>query len=105
MGLDDALVEVELVTLPRGEGPQPPPAASPVALPVAVSSSTDDYGLTGRELDVLRLVASGKTNAQVGEALFISPLTAKTHVANLLGKLGVESRAAAASWAAQRGLA
>ena len=52
----------------------------------------------------LGLVAAGKTNAEIGEALFISPFTAKTHVANLLGKLGVESRAAAATWAARHGL-
>ena len=62
------------------------------------------HGLTARELDVLRLVAAGKTNAEIGEALFISPFTAKTHVANLLGKLGVESHAAASTWAAQHGL-
>lgn len=60
--------------------------------------------LTKRELDVLRLVATGKSNAQIGDALFISPLTAKTHVANLLGKIGVENRAAAATWAAQHNL-
>jgi DNA-binding CsgD family transcriptional regulator len=43
-------------------------------------------------------------NAQIGEALFISPVTAKTHGANLLGERGVESRAAASTWAAQQGL-
>jgi predicted ATPase/DNA-binding CsgD family transcriptional regulator len=60
--------------------------------------------LTRRELDVLRLVAAGKSNAQIGDALFISPFTAKTHVANLLGKIGVKTRAAAATWAAQHQL-
>jgi DNA-binding CsgD family transcriptional regulator/Tfp pilus assembly protein PilF len=62
------------------------------------------HELTARELDVLRLVGMGKTNAQIGEALFISPFTAKTHVANLLGKLQVANRAAAASWASAHGL-
>lgn len=63
-----------------------------------------DHGLTIRELDVLRLVAEGKTNAEIGHALFISPFTAKTHVANLLGKLNVDSRAAAATWAVRNGI-
>jgi len=79
------------------------PETSPAATPPASSASTD-HGLTRRELDVLRLVATGKTNAEIGDALFISPFTAKTHVANLLGKLDVESRAAAASWAARHGV-
>lgn len=60
--------------------------------------------LTKRELEVLRLVATGKSNAQIGNMLYISPLTAKTHVANLLGKIGVETRAAAATWAAKNAL-
>lgn len=67
--------------------------------------SQPDHGLTKRELEVLRLVASGASNIAVGEALFISPLTAKTHVANLLAKIGVQSRGEAAAWARSRGLA
>jgi tetratricopeptide (TPR) repeat protein/DNA-binding CsgD family transcriptional regulator len=82
-------------------GERPPVAIQPANLPSAPSA---DHDLTPRELDVLRLVATGKTNADIGAALFISPFTAKTHVANLLGKLGVESRAAASTWAAQHGL-
>ncbi len=60
--------------------------------------------LTVGELDVLRLVSAGKTNAEIGAALFISPFTAKTHVANLLGKVRVENRASAAVWATRHGL-
>lgn len=62
------------------------------------------HDLTPRELEVLRLVADGKTNAEIGAALFISPFTAKTHVANLLGKIGVDSRASAATWALRTGV-
>ncbi len=49
---------------------------------------------------MLRLIADSHINAEIGDALFISPFTAKTHVANLLGKLAVDSRAAA-TWAAR----
>ncbi|HRA47138.1 MAG TPA: tetratricopeptide repeat protein, partial [Thermomicrobiales bacterium] len=56
-------------------------------------------GLTRREMDVLRLVVDGLSDREIGDALFISPRTAMTHVANILGKLGVESRTAAAAYA------
>jgi len=49
--------------------------------------------LSDRERDVLAEVARGKTNAEIGEALFMSPLTAKTHVSRILGKLGARDRA------------
>jgi DNA-binding NarL/FixJ family response regulator len=55
----------------------------------------DRFGLSPREIEVLRLLVMGQSNEQIGAALFISPRTAGTHVANILGKLGVHSRAAA----------
>src|SRR5918995_6585285 len=55
------------------------------------------HGLTERELDVLRLVVAGRTDRGIAEALFIGHRTAQTHVANILGKLGVTSRTAAAT--------
>ncbi len=61
-------------------------------------------GLTRREIDVLRLVVDGLSDREIGEALFISPRTAMTHVANILGKLGLESRTAAAAFALRNGL-
>jgi pimeloyl-ACP methyl ester carboxylesterase/DNA-binding CsgD family transcriptional regulator len=58
--------------------------------------------LSERELQVLRLVASGRTDAQIAEMLTLSPHTVHRHVSNIRTKLGVPSRAAAAAWAARR---
>ena len=60
--------------------------------------------LTPREREVAALIAQGLSNRQVAEALVITELTAETHVRNILGKLGVRSRARAAVWAAEQGL-
>jgi DNA-binding CsgD family transcriptional regulator/tetratricopeptide (TPR) repeat protein len=57
--------------------------------------------LTPREREVLGLVAAGRSNGQIAEALFISVKTASVHVSNILAKLGVPSRTAAAAWAHQ----
>jgi DNA-binding CsgD family transcriptional regulator/tetratricopeptide (TPR) repeat protein len=61
-------------------------------------------GLTGRELAVLRRLATGRTNAQIGAELFISPRTAGVHVTNILRKLGVSGRVQAAALAERAGL-
>jgi DNA-binding CsgD family transcriptional regulator len=61
--------------------------------------STRSHGLTKRELQVLRLVAAGKTNGTIAFELFVSRRTIDRHVSNLLGKLDVSSRAAATSYA------
>lgn len=60
-------------------------------------SSVNTLGLTNREVEVLRLVAMGLSDREVGDRLFISHGTARTHVRNILGKLGVHSRTAATS--------
>ena len=62
-------------------------------------------GLTPRESDVLQLLAQGGSNREIGEALFISPRTVNFHVTNLLSKLALDSRAAAAAFAVRHGLA
>lgn len=56
-------------------------------------------GLTPRELDVLRLIAAGMSNARIASELFISPKTASVHVSNILSKLGATSRGQAAATA------
>lgn len=60
--------------------------------------------LTARELEVLKLIVAGKSNRDIGNALFISEATVKTHVNSLLSKLGVEDRTQAATTALQRGI-
>jgi DNA-binding NarL/FixJ family response regulator len=60
--------------------------------------------LTSRELEVLRLVGEGRANKQIAAELGISERTARTHVSNILGKLGLSSRTQAALWAAHEGL-
>jgi DNA-binding NarL/FixJ family response regulator len=55
-------------------------------------------------LAVLRLLGEGLTNTQIGSALFISPKTASVHVTHILRKLGVTTRAHAATVAARQGL-
>jgi predicted ATPase/DNA-binding CsgD family transcriptional regulator len=79
---------------------------------LAVPESEDDAApghsliptLTGRELDVLRLVSDGHTNAEIAAALYISPSTAGVHVSNILRKLGAKRRIDAAGIAHQLGL-
>ena len=60
--------------------------------------------LTGREPAVLRLLAAGRTNAQIAAELYISPRTARVHVSSILRKLGVSSRVQAAAIAERAGL-
>ena len=84
---------------------QSPSAADPktrAASPAAQAPSP--YGLTSRELTVLRLVAAGRTNAQIGAELYISPKTAGVHVSNIIRKLGVSGRVQAAAVAERAGL-
>jgi DNA-binding NarL/FixJ family response regulator len=62
------------------------------------------HGLSARELEVLLLVASGKTNKAIADALFLSEKTVDRHVSNIFVKLDVPSRAAATAWAYQHHL-
>jgi len=70
----------------------------------AISASVAADGLTPREIDVLRHLALGRSNRDIAAALDIGDETVKTHVANLLAKLGVENRAQATVEALRRGL-
>jgi DNA-binding CsgD family transcriptional regulator len=73
---------------------QAPAAPSPVA----------SLGLTRREAEVLALLAEGRTNRQIGQALFITEKTASLHVSHILAKLGVAGRGEAAAVAHRLGL-
>ena len=82
-------------------------AADAMATPATATtarSSIDTHGLSARELEVLRLVASGKTNKAIAGELFLSEKTVDRHVSNIFGKLNVSSRAAATAWAYQHDL-
>ena len=72
--------------------------------PAVVTSKAEQYGLTPREIDVLRLLVDGLSTADIAEKLFISPRTVSTHVASILGKLGVATRSAAVGLALRTGL-
>jgi len=73
----------------------------------AVENSDNDDALnllTPRELEVLRLIATGKSNKEISESLVITEKTVKTHVSHLLDKLGLSDRTQAAIYAVKRGI-
>ena len=75
------------------------------AAPAAPPAPAWPAGLTDREVEVLRLIAAGRSNRAIAQALFISPNTVLHHVSSIFAKLGVANRAAAAAYATRRGLA
>ena len=89
LSLPDAIAEA--VTLPD-------------MTPGAQLAATSKHGLTSRELEVLALVAAGRSNPEIAEALFISTRTAQTHVQHIFDKLDVGTRAVAAAYATKHGL-
>ncbi len=72
-----------------------------LGLNIGPQRATEHHALTKRELEVYSLLAEGKSNREIGRALFISEGTAKVHVRNILRKLGVRSRTEAAVRAAR----
>jgi DNA-binding NarL/FixJ family response regulator len=72
--------------------------------PAGPITLADDLALTPRERDVLALVARGMPNRAIGEELGITERTARTHVSNILAKLGLTSRTQAALYAVEQGL-
>ncbi len=86
----------------RGEGWFSPAIAAQVAAWVR-GAQTSPGGLTGREWEVLRLVAQGKGNKEIALALGVAERTVEFHVSNVLEKLGVGSRVEAALWAKEHG--
>ena len=75
-----------------------------LGLPEPVVTAASKLGLTARELSVLEFLTAGKTNAQIGAALYMSPKTASVHVSSILRKLRVTNRVQAAAIAERMGL-
>jgi non-specific serine/threonine protein kinase len=92
MRLDALMGEMERV-LAVAEGPR-----------AVQTIDHDPSALTAREREVLRLLIDGRSNREIAEILFISPRTATTHVTHILTKFGVETRAAAVTYAFQHNL-
>jgi two-component system NarL family response regulator len=97
-GMDLAELTEAIRTVHAGKSRIPSRVAEKLAERMGGSS------LTARELEVLQLIVAGKSNRDIGTALFISEATVKTHVNSLLSKLGVEDRTQAATSALQRGI-
>jgi NarL family two-component system response regulator LiaR len=89
------------MTAPRGEGSAEPPPRP--GRPAVVSRPAVDP-LTERELDVLKLVAHGKSNREIADELVVSEGTVRTHVSNILSKLHLASRTQATLFALREGL-
>lgn len=90
MGLDELLAAAMAGTADK------PPARS-------VQQRPRD-SLTERQTEVLRLVAAGQTNREIATALVLSEKTVDHHVSNILGKLGIRSRASATAFALREGI-
>jgi DNA-binding NarL/FixJ family response regulator len=76
----------------------------PAAVAERLAERMGGPGLTARELDVLGLIVKGNSNKEIATALSISEATVKTHINNILSKLGVNDRTQAATMALQRGI-
>jgi DNA-binding NarL/FixJ family response regulator/predicted negative regulator of RcsB-dependent stress response len=99
----EALARRARIELP---GPATPPADAeePTQAQTQTQSPAEALGLTARELDVLALLADGRTNRQIAEALYISVKTAGAHVSSILRKLDATTRTQAAAVALHAGL-
>lgn len=82
----------------------PTPAVARAELPVQAGTSRDEVSLTKREVEVLVGMSNGRSNAQIGQELFLSEDTIKTHARRLFRKLGAADRAQAVAIGLRRGL-
>jgi DNA-binding CsgD family transcriptional regulator len=102
--LGAAPLSAALDALARRARLDPGASPAPIGAPGAASGAYLTESLTDRERDVLRLLARGQSNRQIGTELFISPKTASVHVSNILAKLAVTNRTEAAAIAHREGL-
>jgi DNA-binding CsgD family transcriptional regulator len=102
VGAIDQLARFARLDLPRAGLAGPEPAIAKASSPSGRAAAP--FGLTARELEVLEQLVGGRSNRQIGAALFISESTVGVHVSNILGKLGVTSRVEAAAIAARSGI-
>lgn len=77
---------------------------APVYGEAQAASEAEKLGLTARELEVVRLIAQGQSNAEIAAALFVSDATVKTHINHIFSKLGARDRAQVIVKARQMGL-
>ncbi len=76
----------------------------PPDIAMKIAEHAGDDALSGREIEILRLVATGRTNKQVGDRLSITEETVKTHIKSILSKLGAGDRTEAVTTALKRGI-
>jgi DNA-binding NarL/FixJ family response regulator len=104
----DPAVQARLVATVTGQGPAPgaAPGSAPGPAPdQAGRAGPPPAGLTSREAEVLTLLASGLSNAEIAQRLFLSNATVKTHINRIFAKTGARDRAQAVRFAYQHGLA
>ena len=103
--LDPSVASKVVAELARLHAPAPPAAPVVTAAPAATVGDGPVEELTPREREVLRLLATGASNREIGAQLFISEGTVKNHISSILGRLGLRDRTQAALYAREHGLA
>lgn len=102
--LDPAVASKVVAEFSRLHAAPPPAAPLAAAPPGGAHAGSPTEELTPREREVLGLLATGASNREIGERLFISEGTVKNHISNILGRLGLRDRTQAAIWAKERGV-
>jgi DNA-binding NarL/FixJ family response regulator len=102
MTLEEAIAEA--LQVQARERTPPTPTREPVETPSTFPPRGNSFGLTAREIEVLRLATQGLTTTQIARQLVMSPRTADAHLRSIYSKLEVTSRAAATRSAIERRL-
>jgi NarL family two-component system response regulator LiaR len=105
MKVDDFTKSVDLIG--KGESIVSPPLSEKLVVKFASMRQKEpelQTGLTQQEIEIVKLLAKGATNKEIAETLFVTENTAKVHLKNILGKLGLRNRQQVAAYAVQQGL-